>query len=96
MTEQPSDDRRFSPDEAAELIRRATALSHRDDEGLTYEQVVEVASEVGIDRSKVEEALARARREQAERQMSIDTPTPWRTVADRCLKILCLKPSQPR
>lgn len=94
MSDQPPDDQRFTADEAAEVIRRATAISQQEEDGLTYEQLVEVADEVGIDESKVEEALRQARAEELERRAQADTPAPWRSVADRCLEILCLKPTR--
>ena len=62
--------------------------------GLTYEQVLEVAGEVGVSERAVAEALEQARREETERAAADEMPQAWRTVADRCLEILCLKPHE--
>ena len=42
----------------------------------------------------VAEALEQARREETERAAADEMPQAWRTVADRCLEILCLKPHE--
>ena len=94
MDEQQNNDRRFTPDEAGELIRRATEISQQQDDGLTYEQVLEVAGEVGVSERAVAEALEQARREETARAAADEMPQAWRTVADRCLEILCLKPHE--
>lgn len=61
------EDRRFTQEETADLIRRATELRHRQDDELTYEQLIEIADEVGIDKRSVDEALREAEIEEAER-----------------------------
>lgn len=91
MSEPTPEDRRHSAEEAGELVRRATELN-QDDDGLTYEELIKVAGEVGIDKRSVDEALRQAEAEEAERLVRANTPPAWRSVTDRCLEILCLKP----
>ena len=93
MTDSTNERRRYSSDETGEIIRRATALSQRqDDGGLSYDELVEVAAEVGIDQASVDEAVRQAEQETAEERARNAQPPAWRSVADRCLTILCLKP----
>lgn len=87
-----SNQRRFSADEAGELIERAAQLSHQEDDGLTYEQLVEVAGEVGIYPESVAAAVRQAQDEQSSTPGSGEVEAAWRPIADRCLEILCLKP----
>lgn len=85
-------DRRFSHAEAAEVIRRATELQHRREDTLTYDQLVEVASEVGIDRATVDATIRQAQDEEKLRPL----PQQRGGLFDRCLELLCLKPPAPR
>jgi cobalamin biosynthesis protein CbiG len=74
---------RFSVEETGRVIERATELSH--DHDLTYDQLVEVAAELGIKPEAVDEALATIRDE---------SPEPRVITFDRCLEVLCLKPAR--
>ncbi len=86
------DDRRFTQEETADLIRRATELRHQQDDELTYDQLIEIAEEVGIDKRSVDEALRAAEIEEAERADRASAVQHTHSVLDRCLEILCLKP----
>jgi len=88
-------DRRFSADEAGRLIRRATELSQRDDDGLTYDQLLEIAGEVGIAERDLEAALQQAETEDRRRHIGPANQPAARTITDRCLELLCLKPATP-
>lgn len=85
---------RFTPDEAAELIRRATAITHHDADRLSYEQVVEIANEIGITQERIEQALEEAQLEATREATDASLRASQRSVAYRCLEILCLKPIQ--
>ncbi len=94
MTDATQDpDQRYSVEQAGEYIELATSIEQHGRDRLSYEQLVEVAAEVGVS----EEAL-RAAMEQAERErlrQDLASGSGWRAVADRCLEILCLKPATP-
>lgn len=72
---------RFSVEETGRIIERATALSQDSD--LTYDQLLDVAAEVGISSADVQEALESIQNEQS----TVRTP-----LYVRCLEVLCLKP----
>ena len=91
-----AEEQRYSIEEAGELVRLATHIEQHASDGLSYEELVQVADEVGVS----EDAL-RAAIEQAERETTNVTVSRVQTVADRCLEILCHKPAprasgQPR
>jgi hypothetical protein len=48
----------YTPEEAAEILKRALKQQSMKDQGLTHEELVEMAAEVGIDRSALEAATA--------------------------------------
>lgn len=81
---------RYSIEQAGEYVRLATQIEQHARDGLSYDQMVQVAGEVGIS-----EAALRVAIEQAQRETTND-PVPEsrvKMVADRCLEILCLKPT---
>jgi hypothetical protein len=48
----------YSPEEAAEILKRALKQQSMKDQGLTHDDLVEMAAEVGIDRGALEAATA--------------------------------------
>lgn len=88
MSDDLTYDRRFSRAETADVIRKATELQQRHEESLTYDQLVQVASEVGIDQATVEATLRQAEHERSTSEVASRTAT----ALDRCLEMLCLKP----
>jgi hypothetical protein len=61
----------YTPEEAAEILKRALKQQSMKDQGLTHEELIEMAAEVGIDRSALETAtadVAEARAEELARQ----------------------------
>ncbi len=74
---------RFSVEETGRIIERATAL--RQDHDLTYDQLLEVAAELGIAPDAVEAALESIRNEH---------PPVRQPMYERCLEVLCLKPTR--
>lgn len=82
---------RFTIEEAGEYVRLATSIEQHQQDGLSYDQLVDVAAEVGISEESLDAAIQQAQRERLQADTT-DTPQ-WRAVADRCLEILCLKAS---
>jgi hypothetical protein len=71
---QPPAKRTYSQEEVNEILKRAMKQQHLEEQGLSHEELVEMAGEVGIDRAALESATAElvetragemARREQA-------------------------------
>ena len=89
----PTPDRRYSVDEVGEYIRLATSIEQHGQDGLSYDQLVEVAGEVGVSESALRSAMEQARHEQTQ---AAESASPLRSIADRCLEILCLKPVTQR
>jgi hypothetical protein len=56
MPEPPSPT--YTPEEAAEILKRALKQQSMKDQGLTHQELVEMAAEVGIDRGALEAATA--------------------------------------
>jgi len=48
----------YTPEEAAEILKRALKQQSMKDQGLTHDELVEMAAEVGIDRGALEAATA--------------------------------------
>ncbi len=97
MTSQASEPRneRFSVAQAGEYVRLATSIEQHEQDSLSYEQLVQIAAEVGVSENALAAAIDQAKAE-ALVMDTVETPVietpPWRAVANRCLEILCLKP----
>lgn len=74
---------RYSIEETGRIIERATEISHNAD--LTYDQLLDVAAELGIGAEAVDEALATIQHERP------PSPVP---LFQHCLEVLCLKPTR--
>lgn len=85
---EPGRQLRFTPEQVKDIIGRASRLGEPDDR-LSYEDVVDIAAQVGVD----EDAVAAAIEHPAPIRPS---PVSKRTVADYLLACLCLRPLEPR
>lgn len=88
-TTTPPSNERYSAEQAGEYVGLATSIEQHLHEGLSDQQLVEVAAEVGVSEEALRMAMEQAEAES--RPQSEATGSSWRTVADRCLEILCLK-----
>ena len=70
-------------------------MSQQDDDGLDYDQLLEIAGEVGIEEQDPEAALRQAETEDRRLHTESAKRPAVRTTTDRCLELLCLKPATP-
>lgn len=91
MSESENQGRRFTPNEVSEILRRASELSSEGDDRLSYDDLVEVAGEVGIDEQAIADAINQTR-STVELAPPPPMPVPRRTAADYILACLCLRP----
>lgn len=79
---------RFTPEHVQDIIGRAAELGQPDDR-LTYEDVVDIAAQVGISEDAVAAAIESPPATTVE-------PAARRRLADYVLACLCLRPLEPR
>ncbi len=89
---EPDPNRRFTPEEVQEIIGRATELDG-DDDRLSYDDIVEIAAEIGVDESAVAAAIEQTPTSTPSSPAPVAAPS--RTVVDYVLACLCLKPLEP-
>lgn len=84
---EPDRQRRFTPEQVQDIVGRAAELGQHDDR-LTYQEVIDIATQVGIDEDAVAAAI--------EQPTPPATPGPKRSLADYVLACLGLRPLEPR
>lgn len=78
---------RYTAAEAGEYVSVATGIQQEAQDRLSYDQLVEVAAEVGVTEESLRTAIARV--EANRRAETRPTPLTW---GDRCLQFLCIRP----